>query len=130
MPAYRRGMPSPEALVAVRGNRYSVPPGLTGTMVVLGQRLGSERLEVRVGERLLATHRLAHDGAGIVVRDQAHSDALEKVVLAQFTTKRPCDKKAYVGVSEAALQERARLLGVDGRDVSVNLDDYARLAAS
>jgi transposase len=118
------------ATVHYRGNRYSVPPGLAGTMVVLAQRLGTERLEVRVGERLLATHRLAHDGAGIVVRDQAHSDALEKVVLAQFTTKAPCDKKAHVGISQAALQERARLLGVGGREVSVDLADYARLAAS
>ena len=118
------------ATVHYRGNRYSVPPGLAGTMVVLAQRLGTERLEVRVGERLLATHRLAHDGAGIVVRDKAHSDALEKVVLAQFTTKRPCDHKAHVGISDVALKERARLLGHEGRDVSVDLADYARLAAS
>ena len=118
------------ATVHYRGNRYSLPPGLTGTVVVLAQRLGSMRLEVRVGERLLATHRLAHDGAGLVVREKAHSDALEKAVLAQFTTKRPCDKKAHVGVSEAALKERARLLGSEGRDVSVDLDVYARLAAS
>lgn len=118
------------ATVHYRGNRYSVPPGLGGSVVVVAQRLGTERLEVRLGERLLATHHLAHDGAGIVVRDTAHSAALEKVVLAQFTTKPPCDKKAHVGISDAALRERARLLGVEGRDVSVDLADYARLVAS
>lgn len=118
------------ATVHYRGNRYSVPPGLCGAMVVLAQRLGTERLEVRLGEGLLATHRLAHDGATMVVRDQTHTDALERAVLAAFTTKAPCDKKAHVGISQAALNERARLLGVDGRAVSVDLADYARLAAS
>jgi transposase len=118
------------ATVHYRGNRYSVPPGLAGAMVVLAQRLGTERLEVRLGERLLATHRLAHDGAAMVVRDQSHSDALERAVLSQFTSKRPCDKKAHVGISDTALSERARLLGHEGREVRVDLADYARLVAS
>lgn len=79
---------------------------------------------------LLATHRLAHDGAGVVVRDPEHTAALERVVLDQFTSKRPCDKKAHVGVSDAALTEAARLLGDAGRTVNVDLEDYARLVAS
>jgi transposase len=97
------------ATVHYRGNRYSVPPGMTGTMVTVHQRLGTQHLEIRSGPVLLATHHLAHDGAGIVVRDKAHSDALERVVLAAFTTKAPCDKTAHVGISQAALKERARL---------------------
>jgi transposase len=118
------------ATVHYRGNRYSVPPGLTGSMVTVHQRLGFTRLEVRSANQLIATHHLAHDGAGVVVRDAAHTKELERVVLAQFTTKRPCDKKANVGISDAALVERARLLGHAGADVTVSLDDYARLAAS
>ncbi|MGH3731778.1 MAG: Mu transposase domain-containing protein [Acidimicrobiales bacterium] len=116
--------------VHYRGNRYSVPPGFSGAMITLHQRLGSDRLEARSAGGLIATHHLAHDGAGMVVRDSAHAEALERVVLAQFTMRRPCDKKANVGISDAALTERARLLGENGRDVTVDLADYARMAAS
>jgi len=66
----------------------------------------------------------------VVVRDPVHTAALERVVLAQFTSKRPCDKKAHVGISDAALTEAARLLGDAGRAVNVDLEDYARLVAS
>jgi hypothetical protein len=119
------------ATLHYRGNRYSVPPGLAGSTLEIHQRLGTSTLEVRSpGGAVLATHRLAHDGAGVVVRDPAHSAALERAVLAQFTTKRPCDKKAHVGISDLALVHAAQLLGNAGRVVSVDLEDYARLAAS
>ncbi len=119
------------ATLHYRGNRYSVPPGLAGTTLEIHQRLGSSVLEVRSASgALLATHRLAHDGAGMVVRDPAHTAALERSVLAQFTTKRPCDRKAHVGISDAALSHAARLLGESGRDVHVDLEHYARLASS
>jgi transposase len=119
------------ATVHYRGNRYSTPPGLGGSTVTLCQRLGTDHLEIRsAGGLVIATHHLAHDGAGMVVRDSAHTSALEHAVLAQFTTRRPCDRKAHVGVSDAALSEAARLLGDSGRAVSVDLEDYARLAAS
>ena len=114
-----------------RGNRYSVPPGLSGSTLEVHQRLGTSVLEIRSPNgSLLASHHLAHDGAGVVVRDLGHSAALERVVLAQFTSKRPCDKKAHVGISDAALTEAARLLGDAGRAVNVDLEDYARLVAS
>ena len=119
------------ATIHYRGNRYSVPPGLAGSTLVVHQRLGTSTLEVRSpAGGALARHRLAHDGAGMVVRDLAHSAALEKAVLSQFTTKRPCDKKAHVGVSDMALSHAARLLGDEGRGVNVDLEHYARLAAS
>ena len=119
------------ATVHYRGNRYSVPPGLADSTLTLAQRLGAHTLEIRsLSGALLATHAVAHDGAGMVVRDPAHSVALESAVLAQFTTKRPCDNKAHVGISELALTEAARLLGAEGRAVTVDLSNYARLAAS
>ena len=119
------------ATLHYRGNRYSVPPGLAGSTLEIHQRLGTSTLEVRSpGGAVLASHHLAHDGAGMVVRDPAHSAALERAVLAQFTTKRPCDKKAHVGISDLALVHAAQLLGDAGRVVSVDLEDYARLAAS
>ena len=43
---------------------------------------------------LLVAHRLSPPGAGEVVRTAEHRAALEKVVLAQFSTARPCDRKA------------------------------------
>jgi transposase len=119
------------ATLHYRGNRYSVPPGLAGTTLQAHQRLGTSTLEIRSANgSLLATHHLAHDGAGMVVRDPAHAAALERVVLAQFTSQRPCDKKAHVGISDAALSHAAMLLGESGRDVRVDLEDYARLVAS
>jgi len=119
------------ATLHYRGNRYSVPPGLASSTLEIHQRLGTSTLEVRSpGGAVLATHRLAHDGAGVVVRELSHSAALERAVLAQFTTKRPCDKKAHVGISDLALVHAATLLGDAGRVVSVDLEDYARLAAS
>jgi transposase len=119
------------ATVHYRGNRYTVPPGLGSTTLTLHQRLGSSTLEVRSPSgALLASHALAHDGAGTVVRDPAHTAALESVVLAQSTARRPCDRKGNVGVSDAALAEAARLLGDAGRSVSVDLAHYAALVAS
>ena len=119
------------ATLHYRGNRYSVPPGLAGSTLQVHQRLGTSVLEVRSPNgSLLATHRLAHDGAGMVVRDPQHSAELERAVLAQFTTKRPCDKKAHVGISDLALVHATQLLGDAGRSVRVDLEDYARLAAS
>src|SRR5829696_9217958 len=78
------------ATVAFRGNRYSVPPGLTDLSLTLRHRLGSPTVEIHspVGG-LLAAHRLAPPGAGSIVRSVEHHRALERVVLSAFTTERP-----------------------------------------
>jgi hypothetical protein len=76
---------------------------------------------------LLVSHRLAPAGAGAIVRTAAHHRALETVVLSQFTTARPCDRKANRPPGAAALAEAARLLGPEGRDVVVDLSRYAEL---
>jgi transposase len=116
------------ATVAFRGNRYSVPPGLAHVVVEVRHRLGSATLEIHAASgRDLAHHRLAHPGAGLVVRTPEHRRALEVAVLSQFTTARPCDKKANRPPSKASLAEAARLLGVEGRDVVVDLARYAEL---
>jgi hypothetical protein len=53
------------ATVAFRGNRYSVPPGLSGVICELHHRLSSSTLEIHAPSgTLLATHRLAPAGAG------------------------------------------------------------------
>jgi hypothetical protein len=78
------------------------------------------------GGTLMVTHRLALPGAGSVVRTPAHRAALEAVVLSQFSTARPCDRKANRPPGEAALTERARLMGPEGLEPAV---DLAQLAA-
>ena len=128
-----------KASVAFRGNRYSVPPGLGGTELTLRHRLGTGSLEVFAPSGIeLVSHRLARPGAGQTVRTEAHRAALVAVVLAQFSTKRPCDRKANKPPGEAAQAERARLArgsiggSVDGRsdsEPSVDLDAMAEIIA-
>ena len=114
------------ATVNYRGNRYSVPPGLSGSVVTLSHRLGGVELEIRsAAQVVLATHRMAHPGANAVLRDPSHAAALEKVVLGAFTVRRPCNTKAHTGISDAALAEAAKLSG--GAEVKVDLEAYARL---
>ncbi len=116
------------ATVAFRGNRYSTPPGLTGSELTLRHRLNSGTVEIHSpAGTLLVTHRLAPAGAGAVVRTAAHRDALETAVLSAFTTARPCDRKANRPPGVAALAAAARLLGPEGSDVVVDLASYAQL---
>jgi transposase len=113
------------ATIAFRGNRYSVPPGLAGTRLSVRHRLGTGTVEIvsPAGVQLVS-HRLAPAGAGSIVRTGEHHAALERVVLAAFTTARPCDPKANRPPGPDALAEAARLLGADGRDVTVDLAAY------
>jgi transposase len=117
-----------QASVAFRGNRYSVAPGLAGVTMTLRHRLGSATLDVvSPAGVILVTHHLAAPGAGLMVRTPAHREALEKVVLGQFTTARPCDRKANRSPGPAALAERARLLGDAGSEPSVDLEAIAEV---
>lgn len=116
------------ATVAFRGNRYSVPPGLGGATMTLRHRLGTTTLDVvSPAGAVLVTHTLAAAGAGMLVRTPAHQEALEKVVLGAFTSSRPCDKKANRPPGEAALVERAKLLGAAGATPSVDLAAMAEV---
>jgi transposase len=117
------------ASVAFSGNRYSVPPGLSATTVVVRRRLGSPTIDVVAPSgATLATHRLAPAGSGALVRSREHKEALEAAVLSAFTTARPCDKKANRPPGRAALEEAARLLGPIGAEPSVDLSVYDEIA--
>ncbi|HET9076481.1 MAG TPA: hypothetical protein VFN68_06075 [Acidimicrobiales bacterium] len=116
------------ATVAFRGNRYSVPPGLAGQTMTLRHRLGTHTLDVvSPAGAVLVTHSLAAAGAGLIVRTAGHREALEKVVLGQFSTARPCDRKANRPPGAAALAERARLLGAGGAEPRVDLEEMAEV---
>lgn len=116
------------ATVAFRGNRYSVPPGLTDVSVLLRHRLGSATVEIHSqANAVLAAHRLAPAGAGAIVRSVEHHAALEKVVLSAFSTDRPCERKANRPPGPEAVAAAAALLGREGDAVVVDLAVYALL---
>jgi transposase len=119
-----------KASVAFRGNRYSVPPGMGGIELTLRHRLGTGSLEIFSPAGIqLVSHRLGIPGAGSMVRTPEHRAALEAVVLSQFSSARPCDRKANKPPGQAALKERARLLGRAGEEPSVDLDEIANVIA-
>ena len=103
-----------------RGNRYSVPPGLAGTIAArpTPALVSDHRRGGTLGGRSSVTHRLAPAGSGALVRSREHKEALEAAVLSAFTTARPCDKKANRPPGREALEEAARLLGPIGREPS------------
>jgi len=119
-----------QASVAFRGNRYSVLPGLAGVTMTLRQRLGTTTLDVvSPAGMVVVTHKLATPGSGAMVRTPAHREALEKVVLGQFTDARPCDRKANRPPGAGALAERAKLLGPAGATPTVDLEGMAEVIA-
>jgi hypothetical protein len=120
-----------QALVAFRGNSYSVPPGLRGAVVTVTHRLGSDHLAIATAAgAVIARHRRALDGAGAVVRDSGHVRALDKAVLASFSAAPPCRRKERRPPSAAALAEAARLRGAPGpaERVVIDLAAYAATA--
>jgi transposase len=122
---------SPQALVAFRGNSYSVPPGLRGAAVTVTHRLGSAELAIATASgAVIAAHRRAPDGAGAVVRDSGHVTALDKAVLASFSAAPPCRRKQRRPPSAAALAEAARLRGGPGPADHVVIDLAAYAAAA
>ncbi len=116
------------ASVAFRGNRYSVNPGMTGVELTLRHRLGTATLDIFApGGGLVVSHVLGTAGAGSMIRTPGHRAALEAVVLSQFSTDRPCDRKANRPPSPAALAERARLSGPPSPEPTVDLEGLAEV---
>jgi len=98
---------SAQALVAFRGNHYSVPPGLAGATVTVSHRLGEATLDIAVHRptphptspagtvmaTVLARHRRESDGAGVMVRDTVHVTALQTPSSPRFTPPSPVTAK-------------------------------------
>jgi len=121
---------SSSALVSFEGNRYSVPPALAGQTVTARVRVGEPLVQiVSAAGVLIAAHRRAPAGAGQLVRSQAHQAALERAVLAAFTTRPRCARKPNRPPSTEALV----LAAAHGAAVDVeipSLESYARLVAA
>jgi hypothetical protein len=74
---------SRQAMVSYRGNRYSVPPELASATVSVTHVLGSEVIDIVTSAQItIARHRLAADGAGVMVRDHGHVVALDQLAMA------------------------------------------------
>jgi transposase len=120
-----------QALVAFRGNRYSVPPGHGGQIVHVHHPLGTPTLDIVTGRGVpLAHHLRAPDGAGAVIRLDEHVAALTRVVLANFSDRAPCHRKHRRPPSPEALAEADRIrraqVGITGEQVVIDFDAYAR----
>ena len=118
---------SNNALVSVWGNRYSTPPGLVGATVIVTHRHGADTFEIRAGGRIIAEHRLAPPGAHRTVRLVEHTEALQNVVLGQFTSARPCATKLNRPPSPIARAIAGQLTAGSGDDPVIDLDVYRRL---
>jgi len=122
----------PQALVAFRGNRYSVPPELAGATATVTVKLGSPSLEIATAAgTVIARHRRAPDGAGVTVRTDTHATALEAAVLGAFSSARPHRRKVRIPPGPAAQAAAAVLLGepVDApAGTVIDLNVYAHAA--
>ena len=95
-----------------RGNRYSVPPELAATRVIVQQRLGASTIDIATASgAVVARHRLAEPGLGVTVRDTGHVTALDAVAMASAPPGRPHRRKERIPPGSAAQRAAAALTG-------------------
>lgn len=123
---------SAQALVAFRGNRYSTPPELAHTTVTIVWRLGTPSIDITTASGIvIARHRLAAEGSGVMVRDHVHVSALDLAAMAAFDDTPPHRRKQRIPPGAGALAAAATITGThtstdDG--VVVDLSRYAKAA--
>lgn len=102
--------------------------------VVVSFNLGERDLQIRsVSGEVIATHRRRPPGSGALSRLQEHREDLERTVLSQFSTARPCKRKVNRPPSSAAKALAAELSGVSVQQtlpVVVDLRRYEELMRS
>ncbi|MCW2734577.1 MAG: hypothetical protein JWR13_5393 [Mycobacterium sp.] len=88
---------SPQALVSYRGNRYSVSPELAAAQVRVSHPIGGEFIDVAATSGIIvARHRMAADGLGVMIRDSRHVIALDTAAMAAAATGRPHRRKERI----------------------------------
>ncbi|MDQ2838108.1 MAG: IS21 family transposase [Actinomycetota bacterium] len=137
---------SAQALVSFRGNRYSVPPNLHGATVTVSVRLDGTHLDIAttpgttsngrggVVPTVIARHRIAPTGAGVMVRDHGHVTALDQAAMGAATLEAPHRGKQRRPLTAAARAEADALrprtgAGHSDTGVVVDLAHYAAAAA-
>uniref|UniRef100_UPI003D724AE6 Mu transposase domain-containing protein n=1 Tax=Gordonia hongkongensis TaxID=1701090 RepID=UPI003D724AE6 len=95
---------SRQALVAWRGNQYSVPPEVAMSEVSVSERLGDGHIDIAtVSGIVIARHRLATAGSGAQVRDHGHVVALDTLAKAgASSSRRPHRRKERIPPGQAA----------------------------
>jgi hypothetical protein len=88
---------SRQALVAYRGNRYSVPPELAAARVVVTRPVGGQFIDIATATGIVvARHKLLADGLGGTVRDSGHVIALDAAAMAAANTGRSQRRKQRI----------------------------------
>jgi Mu transposase, C-terminal domain len=101
---------SRQALVAYRGNRYSVPPELAMATVTVSHPIGGQFIDIATMSGIvIARHRRLADGLGATVRDSGHVIALDAAAMAAANTGRPHRRKERIPPGPAALAAAAEL---------------------
>ena len=118
-----------QALIDWRGNRYSVPPELAATRVVVHQRLGANTIDIAtVSGVVLARHQVAEAGLGVTIRDSGHVTALERIALASAPPGRPHRKKERIPPGTAARRAATALTGTTEPTTVISLAAYEQAA--
>ncbi|TAM66989.1 MAG: IS21 family transposase [Microbacteriaceae bacterium] len=118
-----------QALIDWRGNRYSVPPELAATKVVVHHRLGGNTIDIStVSGVVLARHQVAEAGLGVTIRDSGHVTALETIALASAPPGRPHRKKERIPPGAAARQAATVLVGAPEPTTVISLAAYEQAA--
>ena len=101
---------SRQALVAYRGNRYSVPPGLAAAQVVVTRPVGGAFIDIATTAGIvIARHKLLADGLGGTVRDSGHVIALDAAAMAAASSGRGHRRKQRIPPGPAARAAAGKL---------------------
>lgn len=124
---------SAQALVAYAGNFYSVAPELARTLVRVRVRLGSAHLDITTTgwhtvPVVLARHRLAPPGAGVMIRDHGHVRALEQAAMTAASSAAPHRSKVRIPPGTDA-QAAAKALRHNTISTTTNQDTEPAAAA-
>jgi len=88
-----------------------VPPELAAAQVVVSHALGGQFCDIAtVSGIVIARHRMAADGLGVMVRDSGHVIALDTAAMATAATGRPHRRKERIPPGPAAQAAATRLL--------------------
>jgi hypothetical protein len=118
-----------QALIDWRGNRYSVPPELAATRVIVHQRLGQATIDIAtISGVVLARHQVAEPGLGVTIRDSGHVTALDAVALAAAPPGRPHRKKERIPPGTDARRAAAALTGTPAPTTVISLAAYQQAA--
>lgn len=125
---------SGQSLVAWAGNFYSVPAALARAEVTCRVRLGADLLTISPADQpatVVAAHRLAPAGAGVMIRSTDHVAALNTVAMTAAASPKPHGKKTRIPPGPAARAAAAALTGRSEPDVTavvIDLSTYQHAA--